>query len=344
MVDDEKRIMRIILPVRLIREMDSVISSGAGGYATRSEFIIDAIQERILETSIRADEESGAPAANSRSMSNLSLFPSPQAQVDGKATAIASPSRGFAVLPSDNRSSPEGRALLGLHNRDYPSIWALARLAAIAAENPVPIEDYFALVTREAWEFGELLIAMEKRSGTKRTALFPTNAQKRRSAEAAFRTFAIGDYRASSAGAYITSGPLFEWRAVGICTDPQGRTQIGMTDSGWTLLAALDSLTIDEPHPEPASIRFFAHLSQHAPADRAGFYEVIRAIGRDGASRQDVHSHLARVWPSWTPNEVSTNSAGYIARAREWGLVEPKQTSSRYNLTTFGLGFANGDI
>ena len=34
---------------------------------------------------------------------------------------------------------------------------------------------------------------------------------------------------------------------------------------------------------------------------------------------------------------VSTNAAGYIARAREWGLVEPKQSKSRYQLTPFGV-------
>ena len=61
-----QRIMRIPLPVPLIREMDAVILKGLGGYATRAEFIVDAIQERVLELSIGVVEDAGAPPAPPR--------------------------------------------------------------------------------------------------------------------------------------------------------------------------------------------------------------------------------------------------------------------------------------
>ena len=53
----DQRVMRVPLPVTLIREMDSVILDGLGGYATRAEFIVDAIQERILELSVGVIED-----------------------------------------------------------------------------------------------------------------------------------------------------------------------------------------------------------------------------------------------------------------------------------------------
>src|SRR5688572_20226770 len=59
----EQRIMRIPLPVALIRDMDAAILAGVGGYATRAEFILDAIQERILELTVEGEVEAGPPVA-----------------------------------------------------------------------------------------------------------------------------------------------------------------------------------------------------------------------------------------------------------------------------------------
>ncbi len=61
MSEKEQRIMRMALPVSLIREMDAVIIQGLGGYRTRAEFIVDAIQERILEVTIGETEDAGPP-------------------------------------------------------------------------------------------------------------------------------------------------------------------------------------------------------------------------------------------------------------------------------------------
>ncbi len=61
MTQTDQRIMRIRIPVPLIREMDTVILKGVGGYTTRAEFIVDAIQERILELSIDGVEDAGPP-------------------------------------------------------------------------------------------------------------------------------------------------------------------------------------------------------------------------------------------------------------------------------------------
>ena len=337
--------MRIPLPVPLIREMDAVIIDGVGGYATRAEFIVDAIQERILELTIEGIEDAGplpvpqrgAPGEPGPPDAVASQPPSDSGTLATmEMTELAPREAGFSISPTDDLSLPEGEALFGLHNRDYPSLWALSRLAEMANEEPIPVTDYHARVLQEAWDFGKRLLAIEKRTGTKCTALFPTNPDKRQSAEARFGMFAVGAFRNGGDNTITTSGPLFEWRTVGLGGSVD-EPRISLTAAGWQLLAALRGLSVEEPHAPASAAAFLTHLQEHAPADRRGFIEIIRAIGPDGATRQNVLDHAGTRWPEWTKNMVSTNAAGYIARAREWGLVEPKQSKSHYHLTPFGL-------
>ena len=337
--------MRIPLPVPLIREMDAVIIDGVGGYETRAEFIVDAIQERILELTIEEVEDAGPPPVPRRGAPDEPWPPErmarPKAPSDPDTpamgmTELASREAGFSLAPTDDLSRPKGEALFGLHNRDYPSLWALSRLAEMANEEPIPVTDYQARVLGEAWDFGEHLLAIEKRTGSKCTALFPTNSGKRQSAEARFSMFAIGEFRIGADNIITTGGPLFEWRTAGL-RGSVDEPRISLTAAGWQLLAALSGLSVQEPHPPESAVAFLAHLQEHAPADGKGFTEILRVIGPDGTTRQNVLDHAAAQWPKWTKNTVSTNAAGYIARAREWGLVEPKQAKSRYHLTPFGV-------
>lgn len=345
MVYQGRRIMRIPLPVPLIREMDAVIIDGVGGYSTRAEFIVDAIQERILELTIEEVEDAGPPPvprsdtpAKQRPPNTMASPPpsDPGAHATMEMTGLVSREAGFSLSPTDDLSRPEGEALFGLHNRDYPSLWALSRLAELAGEEPTPVGDYHARVLQDAWKFGKRLLSIEKHTGSKCTALFPTNPDKRQSAEARFSMFAIGDFRIGGNNTLITSGPLFEWGTVGL-SGSVDEPRISLTPAGWQLLAALNGLSVQEPHPPASANVFLSHLQEHAPADRRGFTEILRAIGPDGATRRDVLDHAGTQWPGWTKNLVSTNAAGYIARAREWGLVEPKQSKSRYHLTPVGV-------
>lgn len=347
----DQRIMRIPIPVPVIREMDAVILKGVGGYSTRAEFIVDAIQEWILELSVDSIEDAGPPSVSPIEPFSVAQIVKPAAQQASPAststanmpmTALSAPATGFVISEVHDLNRPEGRALFGLHNRDYPSLWALTKLAWVTGERPIPIEEYFADVLKEAWRFGELLLAIEKHTGTKCTALFPTNPEKRKPAEMGFRSFAVGDYR-TDGDAYATGGPLFEWRLIGLAAGGRDEPRVGLTDAGWKLLAGVTGISVEEPHPYAAAKAFLSHVSSHAPEDWRGFTEILRAVGPNGATRQDVLDHVAAVWRSWTDNEVSTNSAGYIARAREWGLLEPKQTESQYHLTPLGHKYANGE-
>jgi hypothetical protein len=345
----DRRIMRIPIPVALIREMDAVIIKGVGGYATRAEFIVDAIQERVLDLTVPGEEDAGPPPGYAtvkalqqrRDAAELSEGVE-RAPVGVSMTALPPPAQGPTVETSEDLSRPEGRPLFGLHNRDFPSLWALSRLADLTTAGPIPVEAYYAQVCEEAWKFGELLLEIERYVGGKRTALFPTNREKKKAAEAGFRAFAIGEYRRSPTGGVVTAGPLFEWGVAGLTAREGLELLVGVTPPGRALLEAIAGMTIEEPRSVDVSAPFLAHLARHAPDDWSGFVAIMAAVGSAGATRQDVLDHIAKTWPDWTDSEVSTNAAGYIARAREWGLVEPKQTKAKYHLTSLGLDQANG--
>lgn len=330
---DHVRIVRIPLPVEVIRQVDRLILDGVGGYGTRAEFILDAVQERLLEL-VHDDLAIVDDDSSERSAEDIRPVRFQAEASDLSMTELDPPRRGFAL---DAFATPvESKPLFGLHNRDYPSLWALVQLAKMTREQPVPVETYYASVLREAWSFGSLLTSLSPFGG-KATALFPTNPGKRKSAEAAFRAFAIGDYRLADSGAGVTMhGPLYEWRVAAITTG-EGGAFVAVTNPGWDLLEGIAGATVDQPHQKPAARNFLHHLQIHASADWQGFREVLRGVGVGGASRTELLGHFASVWPDWTDSEISTNTAGYVSRSREWGLVHPKQERGIYRLTEFGL-------
>lgn len=344
----DQRVMRIPLPVALIRAMDAVIIKGLGGYTTRAEFIVDAIQERVLELTLPEEESAAPPPGAARPLPALpagATTPGAAGELvlaHASMTALPPPTPAPTVATSDEYARPERSLLFGLHNRDFPSLWALSRLAEITAAGPVPIEDYFTEVCDEAWKFGVLLLGIEKQAGGKRTALFPTNREKKKAAETGFRTFAIGGYHRGPNRVLITTGPLFEWQVVALIPGAGAEPLVGMTPAGQSLLERVVGMTVEEPHPVRAASVFLGHLARHAPADWSGFVEILAAVGSSGATRDEVLARVGKAWPNSTDSEVSTNAAGYIARAREWGLLEPKQIKGCYHLTAFGLEQLNG--
>ena len=319
--------MRVVLPVQLIREMDAVILEGRGGFETRAEFILDAIQERITELTVTQEEHIGRPdssctSPSRRGVTSWESIPSPTPGASAREalmllTRINTPKEGYAV-EVDPRCG-DGGPLFGLHNTDYPSLWALARLAALAGDQPIPVETYLQKVLDDAWSFGKQLLQVEGDTGVKCTALFPTNTGKVKAASSAFKTHAIDS--------------LYRWQVVAITSDHL----IGVTQPGWHLLTCITGLTVERPHPQKVAERFLEHLADFAPGDLAAFLCLVRSIGEEGATRVDVVKTFAEAWPKWTGNHLSTNVAGYIARAREWGLVKPKQLRRTYHLTYFGL-------
>ena len=250
-------------------------------------------------------------------------------------TVLRAPS-GAPSLVHDGGAVLRDEPLLGLHNRDYVSIWALHRLARYTPQGPIGFEEYLDRVTKAAWFFGCRLGWLEHESpGRKLTVLFPTNLAKRPSAERGFQSFAVGSLTRPGRGDGVPTGagPLFAWNAVQVSSEAE--LSLGLTASGSRLMQDLDGISLELPHSRSLATRFLAYLKEHAPGDRWGFDHVVRTASDTPGREELVHS-FAKAHPEWSEATASSVAQGYVARAREWGLLESRLTEGRYWLTAAG--------
>ncbi len=353
-----ERIVKVPLPVPLIRRMDEAIIAEGGGFRTRAELMQEAVEnllnelvypaaapERVEGTGPRAavrsvadlvaestgPEDSFASGLSAREREELEL-------PDLVATALHPPAEAPQLL-SSSAAEVRDEPLLGLHNRDYVSIWALHRLARYTTDGPIAFDDYLDRVTKAAWYFGSQLLLLEQATQAKKLAvLFPTNLAKRPSAERGFQSFAVGAVvRQGDRGALSASGPLFAWRTIGV--GAAASLPIELTGEGLRLIQDLDGISLELPHPPALAMRFLEYIGAHAPGDRRGFDHVVRVVA-DGPDREELVRSFAGRHPEWTAATVSSVAQGYVARAREWGLLEPRLVDGRYWLTDTGRELA----
>jgi hypothetical protein len=335
--------------------MDEAIVAERGGFRTRAELMREAVENLLNELDFpdapaeplaaRAGDTE-APAAGQASVATRSSFVDEMGTLlpawerdeltlgDIAATALVPPTRAPRLVQA-GAARVHDEPLLGLHNRDYVSIWAAHRLARYTSDGLIPFDDYLRRVTAAAWFFGAQLQALEARdSGRKLTVLLPTNTAKRPSAERGFQNFAVGGITHRGDGAALTAtGPLFAWRAIQV--EARDGLMTGLTDPGWELIRSLEGLSLDLPHAPELMERFLAYLAANAPADRGGFDHVLRVVA-DGPDRDALVSSFGDDHAEWTNSTASSVAQGYIARSREWGLVEPKLVDGRYWLTDVG--------
>jgi hypothetical protein len=359
-----ERVVKVALPLDLIKRMDQALADGRGGLGTRAEFIREASESFLTEISypdappepnarVRGpvpDNHSGerrtmtsvGGAANGSDklprgiLDAIPPWELEELRLSDLAGTALPPVRPGATLESGIAQPGEG-PLLGLHNRDYPSLWAAHRLARYTEDALVSFDDFRQRVTNAAWFYAAELGSLESENGgTRLRALFPSNLEKRESAERAFQTFAIGviSRRPSKQGPIKADGPLFVWRLCQLARQ-DGELVIGLTNSGRLLLQQLEGLSLELPHSPDAAERFLAHLGEVAPGERWGFDQIITAAAGQ-PNREELVSFISRGRTDWTPATANSIAQGYVARAREWGLVEPRLHEGRYRLTEFG--------
>ena len=361
---NNKRVIRIPLPVDLIREMDELIETGAGGMESRAELAREAIEAMVLELRHDVSDTVGVAEGGDHSVpqSSPEVQSGPEAQgaksdsvsqpevsealsVDDVAPIISTDETALPVPPAVshycNHQKDSESLMLGMHNRDYPSLWAASRICEMTQEAPIPFDEIGQQLIPEAWSLGERLAKLDearkqqgKSKGAKLSALFPTNREKRKQAEENFAYFAVGWKARNSEEQMEWKGPLFDWKVVGVEESSDGET-IGMTEEGRQLLEDLAGLTVVQPHPPELARRLFAHLAQYAKADWTGFITLMDSASQR-QSRDEIFEVFSSQWPELTASGVRTNTAGYVARCREWGLLEMDLVDRRYALTEFG--------
>ncbi len=350
----EERLVKVPLPLDLIRRIDGALAQGQGGYTTRQEFFREAAEGLLLELSYApAPEEPGASthekdvAAEPSATSPPSEPAPPGAIAVHESAALAAPVAlgldstvlrlsGPQEAFTDGEAELDDGPLFGMHNRDYPSIWAAYRLADQLGHGAVSYSAFVDTVTAEAWEYAEALKRVESPSGLKLTALFPTNREKPQSAAEGFRTFAIGSLLNGKRERIRGEGPLFAWR---VCQArrTQSTMLLGITAEGWELLRRLEGISLQLPHSTALAEVFLGHLRRYSPGDWWGFATVLRAA-RETPTRADLVQAFVD-GADWSESVAATTAQGYVARAREWGLLEPRIVGGRYELTEFGADY-----
>jgi hypothetical protein len=346
----DQRVVKLLLPLPLIRSMDRLLVEGVGGFTTRNEVVREAIESYLLE--LTHEPAPAEPAVRSRrargrlAVAPTRLDPDQPELLDAEAedtVPFSVLTTALAQLPADvpviaGVAGVVDEPLFGMHNRDYPSLWVARRLVDYVGQGPLVFEEFAERVTDEAWSFAELLSSLEGEGAQKLTALFPTNHAKRPTASSAFRVFAIGNVTAN--GRVRAEGALFLWRVIDV-SPSEGGFVVGLTEPGRVLLEQLAGLTVVPPHPPEHARAFVAHLRVHASADWWGFEQVL-AIVTERPTRLELVEAFRAARPDWRETVAATNAQGYVARAREWGLIAPKVIDGRYELTELGAEVAEG--
>jgi len=316
--------------------MDETIVSGEAGFRTRAELISEAIGNLLDELTFpEAPDVAVAQSAPSsdRVVPTAGLDLSEWELDDLRLRDLAGTALHTSALQiqtSESSSTSAPGPLLGLHNRDYPSLWALSRLAHYTEFEPITFDTFLQRVTRAAWFFASELGPLERDGAPRLTVMFPTNLAKTPSAERGFQSFAVGT--AGGDNAPRLNGPFFVW---GVATVSNDLKNIAVTDIGAQLLRDLDGLSLRLPHEPKFAVTFFSFLSANAPTDAWGFETLMAAVASN-PDRQALMSRFAANHPEWSDSTVSSITQGYVSRAREWGLIEEKLVNGRYRATDMG--------
>lgn len=333
-MEQSHRPIRLLLNAQLIRRVDEAVASGAGGFTSREEFVEEALNSYLLEL----QDVEHLPSDLSRNK-HIAVAPTEpmhrlmSVRTSKIPTTVSSPSPGFAA--EGDEIFLEEVPMLGLHNRDWPSLWALSRLAHASAKGPVPFPAFLSTVTEEAWQ---LVTSLQEKFGADAkaaTQMLPTNIFKKQAADAGFQNFAIGSLsnKPFQHGLHKAAGPLPAWRAIAFFRSKR-EFQVSLTGQGWKLLKIVEGLGPEQPHDRRVAEAFFGYLRTYAPSDWWGFQIVLSEVSN--VPTRDALLAAMGAARDWSPSVASSAAQGYIARCREWGLVEPKLIGGTYQLTKFG--------
>ncbi len=320
------RLVKLVLPAELVRGMDRAILAAAGAYQDRNEFVAEAIRDRLVEEaafrksplSNRASAAEDAPSAPSTEA--VIHDPSMDWPVELGLWRHLSP----ASLPAE----PSKHVNFGLHNRDFPTLWALDRLALLSAneQGPVAWDRFLDRVRDEGAHLGERLRMRDLANPTVlRVGVgFPKPGPKMAASVDRFVASNVGSGRRAD-------GPFF---VLALATFADGDHQrIVPTDAGLHVLADMIERGLGSglPQPPEAFECWWRYTSDLAPVEHAAWLKVLQVI--EGEPTREALTHQ---FPEWRGHTATTNTVGFVSRSREWGLVEPELIEGRYRLTDLG--------
>lgn len=284
----------------------------------------------------------------------------------GLAPAVASRAldcEGFAPLPHDR--SPDEMSLYGLTNRVSPTLWAASCLIEMQVEQggePVAYSAFLARVMPAAWRIGA---GMEKWERTERsnpgapTRRFlssarwpsvpdpsdPERAERREAStvygfvEYALLIWMTGSRQTSVGGG---RGPLIALGLVDAYARDDGAVFLSATSAAVRLAVGLGraGASCEFPHNADSWLAYEEFLTEANPLELQRMDTMLDVIAT-AEDRAGVFDSAERIDPQVqeTTSGSATLANGYIARLREWGLIEPVRPKFGMGaLTPRGLG------
>lgn len=360
------RPIKVLLPGSLVDRVDEALQLGLGGFRTRHKLLEEAINYYLEELESAQRKPSPKYIAKGTEERESYAIP-PESVVDPKASddkivstppalaaivgrqelldfvpnspvldeiSIAGASGDFFVSAKDDVSTPHKGPILGLHNRDWPSLHALDLLGRMTVNGVVSCKDYYLTATANGWKIAHLLSKTQNPGIGKLTALLPSNQRKAQAAEDNYQNFALGWISKTQERTSVpVSGPLFVWSCASLVWRDE-ELHIGLTKAGAALLNAMAGLDPFAPHDQKYSLAFLDHLAHFGEGDWAFFHQLLTQVSKRPTRRElvaDVKQHQDS-----TNSVASTLVQGYVARGREWGLIEARMHDGQYKLTDFG--------
>jgi hypothetical protein len=334
--------VKVLLEADLVRHMDRRILASAGAYQDRSEFIAEAIRDRLTEEAALVEQvepaDRVAPASDSSSVAREKQ-PKPKrvAEEPVRFMALEPPDlddsaemghwRRSGHIPS-TQVGPTDTVNFGLHNRDLPTLWALDRLALMAGETGEPVE-WERFTNRLRGEGSHLGALLRHRDLAAPVSLgagigFPKPGAKQQASVERFIAAAVGNNRRAD-------GPFFAL-ALAAFADPD-RTRIIPSEPGLAVLHDMleRGLGPTLPQPPAAFECWWRYIARLAPAEHAAWRKLLRVV-----ADEPTRDELITRFPEWPGHVATTNTVGFIARSREWGLMAPELIEQRYHLTELG--------
>ena len=261
-----RRLLKTWQEAELIRRMDEVIIASHGAYADRAEFLSEAIRDRL-----EAEEQqlTVSPRTLRRPLVERRDPPTSSSLITSFGDWLDKTPPTASALDSHPGTT------FGMHNRDYPTLWAadsIGRLTATAGQL-LPWPKLTEPIIDDAWRFAEGLQTadLDRPRGAKVAAGFPTNHKKRDAVAARFREHFLGlvDKRGPR-------GPMFTFGIAGV----EDGDRVALTDAGVALLTSLHAADAGKgpPFSEKAWEAFAAHLASHAPAELEMWRRVRRSL------------------------------------------------------------------
>ncbi|MDA8312286.1 MAG: hypothetical protein M0Z46_17100 [Actinomycetota bacterium] len=309
------------LPGHLVAALDTFIN-GSADYSGRDEVIADAVAGFLAEVGVAVTEQLPLPTLASVTR----VTPPTVRGLEPLQPVLAAKTLEIHAAPERTpivetvAGLPREQFTWGLHNRDFPTLWATYHLAMASAADggPIPFPKWRTSVAADAWQ---VALGLADDSNFDLSG-FPTNVEKAAKAEARFLSFFVGNPDGT--------GPIFDLALAGI--DDDGRC--APTAAGVEVLAALDGWGSQVEAETMAARReaWIGHLTRWAPADISLFIVVVKAIADGHDTRDALLLAVAGRYQEWTESQVSTNTAAAVSRLREVGLIERRQRAGRYVL------------